>query len=63
MTVTTSGSPSLTPAVALAPDHVQPYDYPRAHDFVQPDSAPAPGVPGRNPGRVGERPLAAPAFR
>ncbi|HEX3326561.1 MAG TPA: lysine 2,3-aminomutase [Actinomycetota bacterium] len=43
MTVTTNGASSLTPAVALAPDHAQPYDYPRAHDFVEPDWRRLPG--------------------
>jgi lysine 2,3-aminomutase len=43
MTLTAMGTPLAPHAVAKAPDHHQPYDYPRAHDFVEPDWRRLPG--------------------
>jgi lysine 2,3-aminomutase len=43
MTLTTMGTPSAREVVPNAHEHHQPYDYPRAHDFVEPDWRRLPG--------------------
>jgi lysine 2,3-aminomutase len=43
MTLTANGTQQVPTPVALAPDHHQPYDYPRVHDFVEPDWRRLPG--------------------
>jgi lysine 2,3-aminomutase len=43
MTLTAMGTPSAPYAVPKGHEHHQPYDYPRAHDFVEPDWRRLPG--------------------
>ncbi|MEA2508033.1 MAG: lysine 2,3-aminomutase [Actinomycetota bacterium] len=43
MTLTAMGTPSAPHAVPKGDEHQQPYDYPRAHDFAEPDWRRLPG--------------------
>jgi lysine 2,3-aminomutase len=43
MTLTAHGTQSGSSPVALAPEHAQPYEYPRVHEFVEPDWRRLPG--------------------
>jgi lysine 2,3-aminomutase len=43
MTLTVHDTQQVAAAVPLAPDHAQPYQYPRFHDFVEPDWRRLPG--------------------
>jgi lysine 2,3-aminomutase len=43
MTLTAHDTQQMAPSIPLPPDHAQPYQYPRLHDFAEPDWRRLPG--------------------